>query len=64
MQQIISIEMKLISEITPSTFTSTSVVTLLKIKTVFRNLKVSHPRCVVKNKYVKKILFCTVTKHN
>jgi len=28
------------------------------------NLKVSHPRCVVKNKYVKKILFCTVTKHN
>ena len=28
------------------------------------SLKVSHPRCVVKNKYVKKILFCTVTKHN
>ena len=30
------------------------------------NLKVSHPRCVVKNKYVKKILFLqsqNTTKH-
>ena len=32
----------------------------------FHNLKVSHPRCVVKNKYVKKILFLqsqNTTKH-
>jgi len=28
------------------------------------NLKVSHPRCVVKIQVREEILFCTVTKHN
>ena len=53
--------------ITVTTFSQDTGIILINTNTnvfLFYNLKVSHPRCVVKNKYVKKILFCTVTKHN
>ena len=46
--------------------TTARVATGKSVKTHFYNLKVSHPRCVVKNKYVKKILFLqsqNTTKH-
>ena len=46
MQQIISTEMKLRSEIASLTFTSSSVVTLLKTKTVFRMEAASEMGCL------------------
>ena len=43
-----------------------NVIDMLYLLCSWNNLKVSHPRCVVKNKYVKKILFLqsqNTTKH-